>query len=152
MKSEKYANAYVEVLYYLKGIDKNYVNKIPQKLIIFFEQNANSDYRCDFDYYLPLKDLNLSEEALGLIGMICLNYWCTTEEEKEKMKRKFYKNEQIYQEKLKEKYNTDVFKKKKNDTDMPKNKDIEEVSIIKYEKKNIIQKIFYKIKQILVKK
>ncbi len=93
MENVKYSNAYAEVLHYLKGIDNSYIEKIPKKLIAFFEENANYSYKCDFNYELPLNELHLSEVALGLIGMISLNYWCNSEEEKNKLKEVFYQND-----------------------------------------------------------
>ena len=41
MENIKYSNAYAEVLHYLKGIDKEYIDRIPKKLMNFFEQNVN---------------------------------------------------------------------------------------------------------------
>lgn len=97
MTKETYANAYVEVLHYLKGIDKTYIEKIPKSLIKFFEDNSNKEYICNFDYNLPLNQLKLSDEALGLIGMIAYNFCCDTPEEKLELKKIFNENEKKYQ-------------------------------------------------------
>ena len=59
MKSEKYSNAYAEVLHYLKGVSKQSLNRIPTKLLKHFEKHKNKDYICDFDYTKSLKDLQL---------------------------------------------------------------------------------------------
>lgn len=63
MKSEKYSNAYAEVLHYLKGVSKQSLNRIPTKLLKHFEKHKNKDYICDFDYTKSLKDLQLLEET-----------------------------------------------------------------------------------------
>lgn len=81
----KYATAMTEVLYYLKGIRQEDVDKIPKKLIKYLKENALKNYECKFDYTKPLTELNLQEETKGLIAMICLNYWCETEEQKKKL-------------------------------------------------------------------
>ena len=63
MTNERYANAYAEVLHYLKGISKENVSKIPNKLIENFENKKNPDYICNFDFNKSLKELNLLEET-----------------------------------------------------------------------------------------
>ena len=70
----KYKIAMAELLYYLKGIRKEDIAKIPQKLMLFFLENASKDYKCKFDYNKSLKQLELQEVTKGLIAMICLNY------------------------------------------------------------------------------
>lgn len=115
MINERYQNAYAELLYYLKGIDPNDIIKIPRDLINHFENFKNPEYVCDFDYTKPLKELNLLEETKGLIGMICLNYWCDTPEKKQQLLNTMNANELKYQETLKKLYNPDdMFKKNDN--------------------------------------
>lgn len=63
MVTERYANAYAEVLHYLNGINKESLEKIPKKLINMFEQSKNPNYVCNFDYNRPLKELKLLEET-----------------------------------------------------------------------------------------
>ena len=110
MVSTKYANAITEVLHYLKGIREEDVNKIPKKIMNFFEENASKEYICDFDYTKPLKDLNITDEAKGIITYICYSYWCETEENKTVLLKKLNENTRIFQQELKEKYPNDVFK------------------------------------------
>ena len=113
MVSDRYANAISEVLYYLNGICKEDIDKIPKRLIKLFENNKSKDYVCNFDYNEPLKELDLLDETRGIISMICLNYWCQTKEEKQKVLEKLNQNERKYQEGLRRRYNPDsIFKKK----------------------------------------
>lgn len=113
--SIKYSNAMSELLHYLKGIKKEDVNKIPKKLMEYFESNASDDYKCEFDYTKPLNELEkeLQVETRGLIVMICLNYWCETEEQKRILIDKLKENERQYQTELREKYNPDYLLKKR---------------------------------------
>ena len=113
MVSDRYANAISEVLYYLNGICKEDIDKIPKRLIKLFENNKSKDYVCNLDYTKPLKELDLLDETRGIISMICLNYWCQTKEEKQKVLEKLNQNERKYQEGLRRRYNPDsIFKKK----------------------------------------
>lgn len=111
MIGEKNAKAISEVLYYLKGIRKIDIDKLPKKLLNFLGKNASKDYICDFDYTKPLSELNLLDETKGMLGLICINYWCETEEEKAEFKKKLNENEIQYQKELRERYNPDnIFK------------------------------------------
>ena len=115
MVNVKNANAMAEVLYYLKGIKQEDINKIPKKLLQYLNDNASKDYKCDFDFNKPLKELSLLDETRGIIGMICYNYWCVDEDKKKQYLDKLNLNEQKYQEELHEKYSPDnLFKGTKN--------------------------------------
>ena len=115
MVNERYAIAMSETLHYLKGINQNDLDRIPNKFIQFLNDNCLIDYECNFDYTKPLKELDISNEARGLIAMICLNYWCTNEEQKEIFKKHLTENELKYQEELRKKYNSDdIFNNKPN--------------------------------------
>ncbi len=96
MINERYSIAISETLHYLKGINQNDVNKIPDTFMSFLKENASDNYHCDFDYNKPLKEMKLTDEAKGLIAAICLNYWCETEDQKEKFRNHLKFNEQAY--------------------------------------------------------
>ena len=149
MVSVRNANAMAEVIYYLKGIKQEDIDKIPKKFIQHLNENASKEYKCDFDYNKPLKELNLLDETRGIIGMICYNYWCVTEKQKEQYLKRLSQNEQQYQKILDEKYNPDnIFENKKLDfienTTNP-------TEITEY-KESIFKKLINKIKSIFSKK
>ena len=140
MVNERYSKAMAETLHYLKGIRQNDIKKIPNKFMQFLEENALQNYECNFDHTKPLKDLKLMDETRGLISMICLNYWCENEEEKNNFIKHLNENEIRYQEELREKYNVDdIFKKKESVTTIePIN---ENILPIESEKTNILKKM-----------
>lgn len=149
MVSVRNANAMAEVIYYLQGIKQEDIDKIPKKFIQYLNENASKEYKCDFDYNKPLKELNLLDETRGIIGMICYNYWCVTEKQKEQYLKRLSQNEQQYQKKLDEKYNPDnIFENKILDfienTTNP-------TEITEY-KESIFKKFINKIKSIFSKK
>lgn len=142
------ANAMAEVIYYLKGIKQEDINKIPKTLMQYLNENASKDYMCDFDYNKPLKELDILDETRGIIGMICYNYWCVTKQQKELYLKKLSQNEQQYQEILHKKYNPDDIFKKNNLKENNKENSIKnEVSIVEY-KESIIKRIITKIKNL----
>jgi len=128
----KYANAMAELLHYLKGIRKEDIDKIPTRIMKFFKNNASIDLKCDFDYTKPLNELNLLEETKGLIAMLCLNYWCETEEQKQNFVSKLKNNERKLQNELAEKCNVNnIFINKRHKIDNNKTMNIQNVSYIK---------------------
>lgn len=144
MVSIKNANAMAEVIYYLKGIKQEDIDKIPKKFMQYLNENASKEYKCNFDYNRPLKELNLLEETRGIIGMICYNYWCDTENQKEEYLKKLSRNEQKYQQILYEKYNPDnLFKNKVSQIESVENS----VAMVEY-KETIFKKFISRIKSI----
>lgn len=149
MVSVRNANAMAEVIYYLQGIKQEDIDKIPKKFIQYLNENASKEYKCDFDYNKPLKELNLLDETRGIIGMICYNYWCVTEKQKEQYLKRLSQNEEQYQKILNEKYNPDnIFGKKKLDFIENTTNTTE---ITEY-KESIFKKLINKIKSIFSKK
>ena len=176
MVNTRYANAFKEVDYYLKGIREEDIEKIPNKLKEFIKENASESYLVDFDYNKPLSEITISKEAKGIISIICLNYWCENEEEKREYLGLLNTNEQEYQRILREKYNPEnIFKSDRSinlnsntvfsdddnniDNSDDNNININEldkeklpVNLNKDDSKNIIKKIWNRIKSIFVKK
>ena len=139
MVSVKDANAMAEVIYYLKGIKQEDINKIPKKLMQYLNENASKENICNFDYNKPLKELDILDEARGIIGMICYNYWCVTEQQKEQYLKKLSMNEQQYQEILHEKYNPDnIFKNKQKHTE---NNQMQATAIVEYKNDSLFKKV-----------
>ena len=151
MVNERYGIAMAETLHYLKGISQDDINKIPDNFITFLKNNASQNYECKFDYTRPLKELNLKNETRGLIAMICLNYWCETEDQKNSFIEHLNKNEKKYQEELREEYNIDdIFKKKefipkveKTTENIDKNK-----LPVQAKRENIFKRVFTRIMKI----
>jgi len=138
------ANAIAEVIYYLKGIRQEDIDKIPETLLEYLNNNASKEYECNFDFNKPLNELELLEETRGIIGMICYNYWCETEEQKANYIKKINQNEKKYQEELRKKYNPDNIFKKDNNPLYYNN--IAEESLIEHK-----ESLFIKIKNHILK-
>ena len=151
MVNEKYSIAMCETLRYLKGINQDDLNKIPSKFIKFLSDNSSKNYECDFDYTKPLKEINISEEARGIIAMICLNYWCITDEQKEKFKSHLTKNELKFQKEMRRKYNPDNLFKNKVEKNVVDTVKIEHKELIEYKEQKWNHKILDKLLNIFRK-
>ena len=151
MVNEKYSIAMCETLRYLKGINQDDLNKIPSKFIKFLNDNSSKNYECDFDYTKPLKELNISEEARGIIAMICLNYWCITDEQKENFKSHLTKNELKFQKEMRRKYNPDNLFNNKVEKNVVDTVKIEYKELIEYKEQKWHHKILDKLLNIFRK-
>ena len=153
--NERYRIAMAETLHYLKGIRQDDVDKIPNDLIKFFETNASKAYKCEFDYTKPLNKIIIKDETRGLISMICLNYWCETEEQKIAFRNHLNANEQAFQEELRKKYNMDDIFKRKESINKEKitteNIDVNNLSV-EVKNKNMFKKVLNRIKNLFSKK
>ena len=76
-----------------------------------------------------------------------MQYWCKDEQEKERLKKVYIKNEKEYQEKLREEYNPDDIFKKKTSIAQKEQEKIKNNQIIEY-KDSLIKRIINKIKNI----
>lgn len=133
-----YKKAYADIYYILNALEEEYRNKVHDKLIEFFRENADQYYVPKIDITKKLIDQNISEETEQLICLLNLNYWCTPKEKDELLKR-YEINEQILQEQYRIKF-------KENN----KIEDIKDVIII--EKESIFAKIIKFLKSIIAKK
>ena len=146
MKKDEYSIAYAEVLHYLKGIRKKQIMLIPKGLIEYFKVNKSQTYKCNFDYNKPLNEIEISDKAKGIIGMICLNYWSNSNNEKKLFLEKIEENEKIYQKELNEKYSYDnIFKKSNKDKDLENEEKLLDLEPTK--KVKLFEKIINKLKQ-----
>lgn len=82
----------------------------------------------------------------GIIGVICLNYWCDTPTKKQIFLRIINENEEKYQEKLRTQHNIDNIFKNKNNRLQQNELEINTNEIIRY-KESAISIIVKKIKE-----
>ena len=74
--------AYAQVDSFIEMLDDMYINMIPRKLRYFFKQEKDINYNKPVVPDIPIKNQNLTREALALIAFLNLNYWCKDKDEK----------------------------------------------------------------------
>lgn len=147
MRNEQ-GESYAEILTILSHMEMKYQDKIPKKLIDFFERNSAKDYKFDIDLAIPLKEQKLKAKTLSLLAMLNLNYWCESDEEKQELMKHYSENEKKYQEELREKYNPDnILKKRNQENEIKENIIQNEVTLVEY-KESIFRRLISKIKNI----
>lgn len=138
MMSDKTKKVYSEVYAFLNIVSEEDRNKIPKKLKEMIEEEREKEYTPAYTFEIPIEEQEISDEAIAMIALLHLNYWCKDENEKERLNAIFDENEKKYQEELREKYNPDnLFKNKKYREEQTNN-----VAMVKYK-----ETIFSKLKE-----
>ncbi|MBR6504443.1 MAG: hypothetical protein IKT41_01765 [Clostridia bacterium] len=108
--------AFSEVKCILDFLPINYTEKLPKKLLNIIDSLYDEKFKVNINPNIELKNQNFTEDTKNIIAVLKYNYWCKDDEEKENLARMFKKNEDKYQEDLREKYNPDnIFKNRKNE-------------------------------------
>lgn len=88
MNIKKFGRAYAEVLEILYNIPREFYERIPQRLICLFESNKQRGYHFEYDINKTLKEQNVSDFTIKIIGFLYKKYFDgLLEEEKEILKR-----------------------------------------------------------------
>lgn len=141
--------AYAEICAVLDCMPNEYVIKIPKKIIELFQTEKLENYEVNINKSNPLDKNYLSKKTMVLIAMLNYQYWCPNKKVKDELYEKYLSNNEKYEKEIQEKYNSDnLFQDNKTE----KIEIQEEIqALIEYKEKNIIQKIFDKIKRIFIK-
>lgn len=140
--------AYSEIYEFLGLLSDEQRDKIPQKLREFFKEERDTNYIKGINPTEPIKNQNLKEETLGIIALLNLQYWCEDENEKQRLKEVYAKNEKVYQEMLQVAFNPDDIFKKKTQTIEKEQEEVENKQMVVY-KEPIIKRIFDSILRFL---
>jgi len=139
------AKAYSEVSTILSYMDKEYIDKIPIELLELFENEKLVGYEPKIQPETDLNEYKLQRKTLIILTILNLNYWCESDEERNRLLKIYSDNNKKRGEELREKYNPDnIFKN--NNIDVK-----EELPAVVDNKETIFQKIISKIKKFLNK-
>lgn len=147
MINNEYSVAISETLDILNHTEKEYVDKISSEFMKYLNENASKEYICNLDHTKPIKDMNLGIKTKTILAIIYERFWCNPEEKKFFINQ-LIENEKEYQEKLREKYNTDNLFESKN-ADISKNSfenENDNTGLVEVKEKKLLQRIFDIIK------
>ncbi len=74
--------AYAEVDFIIHNMNEKYINMLPKKMITFFQEVKDHDYKVEIDTKKPLYEQSLQNYTFDLLNILNLNYWCKDEEKK----------------------------------------------------------------------
>lgn len=145
--------ACTEVFEILSYMNRKTVMKIPFEILSIIKENRNINYVSKIDKNDMFNPNNLSEDAISILSWLDLEYLASNESKEEKLKI-YQENEELYQQKLKEKYNADKIFKNYEQYDYKLNDEMcneQNNKMIKY-KNNIFFRIYIKIRTLLFKR
>lgn len=144
--------ACTEVFDVLSYMEKTVIMKIPFEVLNLIKENRDLNYISRVDKNDIFNPNNLSEESISILAWLDLEYLASKESKIEKLKI-YQKNEEIYQQKLREKYKIDNLFKNYEQCDSKDNCkiNIERSNQIIVYKENIFFRILKKIKTLLQK-
>lgn len=146
MANIEYSEAIVEVLEILEYSDDNILEKIPKKLIKFWERNKSKTYKPNLDHNKSISEMKLKNKTKSILSMIYLNYLCNDAEDKE-ISSIINHNEEIYQTELIKNHNSQHWEKVQNKTNtINENAKSTSITIID-NKESIFKKIVDRIKR-----
>lgn len=146
MANIEYSEAIVEVLEILEYSDDNILEKIPKKLIKFWERNKSKTYKPNLDHNKSIIEMNLKDKTKSILSMIYLNYLCNEEETKE-ISSIINHNEEIYQTELIKNHDSQYLEKVQNKINtINENTKSTSITIID-NKESIFKKIVNRIKR-----
>lgn len=141
--------SYSEVDEFLNLLTEEQRNKIPKNLRELFKLEKDKEYIKKINPNIPVKEQDLKEETLGIIAYLNLQYWCEDEEEKQRLKKVYEKNEKVYQEMFQIDYNPDeLFKNKTSANEIDEKQ--ENTQIVEY-KESFIKRFINKFLNIFKK-
>lgn len=139
---------YSELYQILTLLGEEYIEKLPHNLPKLLEEKRDLEYIPQYTGKIPFNQQQVRKETLAILALIHLNYWCEDDEEKQKLLQMLNKNEQSFQEELREQYNPDeIFKDRKRTGILQEQENMALVLI----KENWCKKMIKKIKDIFKK-
>lgn len=143
----EYKQSLKEVDIILNVMGKEYINKLPAKLISFIKKNMDNSYISNINVNIPINEQMLKNDTRSLLSLIYRNYWCDEEKKKELLTEDAYlKSER--ERKIREKYNPDNIFKNKQQNIINEESLENGTSIVEYKESSIFRRIINKIKYI----
>ena len=145
----EYKQSLKEVDTILNFMGKEYINKLPDKLISFIKENMDSTYISEINVNTPINEQFLKNDTKFLLSLIYRNYWCSEEKKKLLLEEDTYLKSE-YEKAIYQKYNPDNIFKNKTQNIISEENIVENVSMVEYKEsifskiKNWIKKIFNK--------
>lgn len=135
-----------EVNEILKYLSKEDYQKIPDDVISIIKENMDETYIWNYDTNKPLKEQNISREAVAVLSYLNMQYLLNQEQRNLMKKLHKLNDKKVEEEKLK-KYNPDnIFKNNKHE-----NKSKENVTLVEINNQKWYEKVFTFFRKILKK-
>lgn len=110
-----YKQAFAEVLEVLENTKQSIVEKIPEKFIIFLQENKDNNYVAKIDFSKSNWEEDIKKEAQAILALIYRDY-IVSEEKRTKLLKEEQEEQIRIEKEIREKYNPDnIFNSKKEE-------------------------------------
>lgn len=140
---------YSQVYGILQMLGEEYINKIPSKLYNLIKEERMEEYSPKYSIDDDIQKQDISTEAMAIIALIHLNYWCESQKEKDELRELFKRNEEEYIKMQNEKYNPDNLFKREEREIQEEGTAKRQMLIVAEPKKNIFKKVIDMLKRIV---
>lgn len=138
----------VEVEYILKKLDDEYIEKIPQEIWDYIEENKDKEYIFNYNQSKALAEQNLNINTIAILTYINMEY-LLNEEQKKEMMDLLKKDELIAEHEKSKKYNLNyIFKNNKSNI---KNAKQNETLLVEVKTEKWYEKVFSFLKKVFIK-
>lgn len=138
---------YSEVYQLLNLLGNEYICKLPSSLFDMLKEKRDINYTPTYTEDMLSDRHNIRKETISIIVLLYLNYWCENEKEKLELKQILKSNEDKFQTKLKEKYNSNDIFLKRSEKQKKEESNIDSNTLMIPYKEPIFNKIINKIKR-----
>ena len=142
----EYKQSLKEVNTILTLMGKEYINKLPNKLINFIKENMDNSYISDINVNTPINEQPIKNDTKILLSLLYRNYWCSEEKKRELLEQDAYLKSEREKE-IHEKYNPDNIFKTKQQKIISEENIVNNVSMVEY-KESLFKRILIKVKRI----
>lgn len=75
----EYKQSLKEVNTILNFMGKEYINKLPNKLVSFIKENMDNSYISNINVNIPINEQPIKNDTKILLSLLYRNYWCSEE-------------------------------------------------------------------------
>ena len=90
------SRVYAEVYAVLSALSGEYIRKTPHNVLNVIAEKRDRSYEFKIDENKPLEEQNLSKEAIALLTVLKLDYWCENQAEKKELQDLLILNEEEF--------------------------------------------------------
>lgn len=122
--------AYTEVNYIINHMNSKYREKVPEKMLIFFDKYKDPNYKVTINPYIPLQKQGLKRFTLEIIALLHLKYWCDNEERKKELYDIMLKNQEKLDDRIMQQYRLDNMFESEDDSRTEEKEDFSRPRVI----------------------
>ena len=132
--------AYAEVDYIISHMNEKYREKVPERMLNFFQEYKDPNYEVKVNPYVPLQKQGLKRYTLEILALFHLKYWCEDEERKKELYGLMLENQERLENQMREKFSVERLFDNANATIVNSEEDLENEEKEDFTKPRVVQR------------